>query len=980
MPDHRRHSAWSARHLLSRWQLLQLAAVVAAGAAVLVVTSSMVQSATVEGAREALAAAPGAAGGVTVTMADLPTSDAAATPDVAALLRDAMRPAEVDVVSSVRADGVAASMSGVSASVDLVADESLPASAELSSGAWPGPGETAIEEHAAAALGVMPGSVLLLGTEGRPFTVSGLWHASDPLAPRWAGHPAPTSGHDGDRLGPALLSADDLRAAATTRSAEWTVVPRPDSLTLAGIDRLAERADAQAIARDVAAAVSGLPVPPTASGGLAETAATAARTAEGVRALAAVPLLLLLLIVVFGVARLWALVAETLSPTDALLRSRGAGIGWFRRWNAGDALLAGGAGVVVGGGVAVAVLGGDVASLSPVGALGALIPAVALVAVSILVRGGSERPAPKALRLVGLLALALVAALGVVVLWTDSRGIDALGTIALPAFVLAVVLGGFAATAPGARGLRARASASASTGAFLATAGLAARARVYASTALVVALAFALSVVAATLAATGPGAASAAAASRIGAAARFAVTAGSIVTPGPPPLAATVPTILDGSGTGAAALATTASVGADTFSLLALPASDAQPLLGIGLAADPAPAGLPASSSRLAVTIDATDVQRPGRLTATAWIAGASGALAAIPLEGSLELATGGQATLTAALPGSITDVSILAIDVALEDSPTGDTVTTRIAGIRALTDEGATAAEIDPARLSASDGTLSATKRTLRTLVDALPGPLQVTLDQAGATRMGAAVGGRLGFALPTGRTLDAQVADIAPSVPGTRGSQTIALDLTALARASLAASDTVAQPNELWVATPSPEAVAARFAQTTDRAWTVSLGAAARSAATVAPATTVAIVSAAAGVLMAALTLWSTLALLRRRHGDRDTVLAALGLSPRSRAAAGRSEVGIVVVVSAVVGAVAGLVAALLTGPIATATALRAPLAADPLAVDPVVLVALVAALVAVLVTSVLLAGRGPASRARSLRVRPRAGGRRR
>lgn len=977
MPDHRRHSAWSARHLVSRLQLLQLAVVVAAGAAVLLIATSSVQSATVDVARGTLAAAPGAAGGVTVAGADVPQ-----TSGVADLLREEMRPADVDVVSSVRADGVAAAVGGAPTRLDLVADDTLQDGAVLSAGAWPGPGETALEEHAAAALGVAVGAVLNLGSEARSVTVSGLWHAADPLAQRWAGHPAPTSGRDGDRLGPALLSLDDLRGVTSTRTAEWTIVPRAGTTSLAGIGVLADRADPKQLAQNMAAAVSDLPAPPTASGGLAEIATTALRAAEGVRALAAIPLLLLLLLVVFGVARLWSLVAETLSPTDALVRSRGAGASLFRRWNGLDALLVGGSGLLAGAGVALIVLGGDIASSSPFGAVGALVP-VAALAVAAVGTGSPQTPAP-AVRLVILLVLALAAALGVIVLWTDRQGLDALGTVALPAAVLTLILAALAAASRGVQTLRSRSTSSltTSTTAFLTTAGLAARVRSYTSTALVVALAASLSVVAASLEATAPQAAAAATASRTGVDARFAVAVGSIVTPGSPPLAAMVPALLNGSGgaasapgtasasdtasaspTGAAVLSTSATVGADTFALLGLPAADAPTLLGSGLVADRAPT-LPAGSTRLSVTIAATDVERPGRLTATAWVAGAAGALAALSFDGSLDLATGGETTLTAELPDGVADVSVLAVDIALQDSPEGGTVTTAVTGIRAEDDEGGTTSEIDPARLNGSDPVLSVTRRTVRTLVDAPAGPVMVTLDQAGAGRLGASVGDHLGFALPTGRTLDAEVAGVVPVLPGTQGAQAMALDLTALARASLAASDTVAQPDELWVSTSRPDEVAAEFARTTDHDWSVGLGSPSRSAAAVAPATAVALVSAAAAVLMAALTLWSTLALLRRRSLGRALVLSTLGLARKTDGAAARFELGAVVLVSALIGAMAGLVGAALTVPIATATALGAPISLNPLAFDPLVAAAGIGALTLVLAASVLLAGRPPAT----------------
>ncbi len=85
----------------------------------------------------------------------------------------------------------------------LLADPGAVDAATLVDGAWPsGARETAIQDAAATSLRLSPGDEITVAD--RTLTVSGIWRASDPAAPRWFGDPTVASGAEGEVVGPFL--------------------------------------------------------------------------------------------------------------------------------------------------------------------------------------------------------------------------------------------------------------------------------------------------------------------------------------------------------------------------------------------------------------------------------------------------------------------------------------------------------------------------------------------------------------------------------------------------------------------------------------------------------------------------------------------------------------------------------------------------------------------------------------------------------
>ena len=269
-------------------------------------TQAHLDAAAVRAVRAVLATGdPGGRFHQVVTRLD---DDAAAQADgVAGVLTDLL-PADREVWHAIRTFPL---RTATDTRLVLLTDPSIADHAELVTGDWPtGPGETALHADAATALGVGLGDSLEVAVEdtAAALTIVGTWRPTG--HPNWGAEPLAATGNDPlepDVHGPAIVLSEALAGLDLAPFAQWTISPGP-GITPAdlghwrtGLARLPE-ALAEFTYRGLAQ-----------SGDLATTLADTDSGLASVRAAALVPLLvlaLLSLVVLWQLSRLLAAVRE----------------------------------------------------------------------------------------------------------------------------------------------------------------------------------------------------------------------------------------------------------------------------------------------------------------------------------------------------------------------------------------------------------------------------------------------------------------------------------------------------------------------------------------------------------------------------------------------------------------------------------------------------------------------------------------------
>ncbi|WP_181134923.1 MULTISPECIES: hypothetical protein [unclassified Rathayibacter] len=878
-----------------------------------------------------------ATGTTTGTAATQPTATTQPTTDTTrqdTAVRDLLR-ARLGDAAVVRTESapVAIEHDGVAIRAELLADAGLADAARLVAGAWPAAGQTAVQRTAADALGLAPGDIL--ATPSGPLEVSGTWEPLDVLDPRWAADPAAASGRDGDAAGPFLVAEDALRAAASSTTSEWVVVPGGRSIA-----DLARGADRASLAG--AFAVSGEAGDVSVSGGLDATARRALRTSSAAEGLTAAALLLLLVVVVVGSSRLIVLGAGRRRDADALLRARGASRGQLVRWSSGEVLAVAGPaavlGVLAGAGASAALVPGAV--LQGSGLLGVAVLLGALVATAALQPvplAGPRRRGTGALGVLGTVLLLAAAGVAVGQLVAASGELGAAGIAAVPLLLVALSLAAVTAAAAGLRRRTGIGLGAPSAWLFAALRSLRVRASWFTATALVVALASALCVAAAALPATITASDRAVAADTVGAAASATFDLGPIVAVGDTPVP--VAALARATGRAAAVVTEAVSVGDVDLASVVLPSASAAALTGSAFA--PAAAdtpGLGVDATGLGVRVTANGPVGPGVVAGSAWLASADGALAAIDL-GTVPVSGSDDALLSGALPDGFADADLLAVDLRLDGA---DTATVEVGSVSGLDAQGASTGGIDATRLSRDAVSLTTQQQRARILVDGADDPLPVALTASAASALGLTVGDDLDLSRPSGRALQAVVASIVPVVPGAGGAPAVAIDTRDFARANLAASNSLPTPSRVWIATDDLRGTARVVATEASAPWTVRGG----GSPFVSAGASVWTVAAVVAVLMALVALTAGGAVLRRLRAGDEAALAALGVGSRERRARRLVENGIVAATGIVVGAVVGAVASALCLPAVASLAVGGATRPAP-AVDVPLLLALAAGL---------------------------------
>jgi predicted lysophospholipase L1 biosynthesis ABC-type transport system permease subunit len=239
------------------------------------------------------------------------------------------------------------------------------------------------------------------------------------------------------------------------------------------------------------------------------------------------------------------------------------------------------------------------------------------------------------------------------------------------------------------------------------------------------------------------------------------------------------------------------------------------------------------------------------------------------------------------------------------------------------------------------------------------------VTLSAGAAAELGLGVGDDVGFTPASGRTLEATVQRVVPSVPGAGGSPGLALDLADFARASLKASSSLLAPATLWVATDDLHAVAGVTASVSDSPWSIVTRDQAGASAFLSTGTAAWLLVAGVAVLMAFVATAANGAVLRRARRSEETTLRALGFVDRQRRLRRLAESGVAVGAALAAGLVIGVLVAALCTPVMGASAVGGRTVDSPFSdVGVPLLAGLLGALLVVLAAATLLASAEPRS----------------
>lgn len=236
----------------------------------------------------------------------------------------------------------------------LTDDPALPGAARLTSGSWPTePGQTAIQELAAAALDLDLGDELTVSADGSELalTVTGTWAPADLDDSIWGQDPAARTGIDpsaASAFGPAFVTEATLTDLDTAPFLRWRIVPSaittdqvPTWLrALPGLpDTLA----------DEGLSHRGI----TAAGGL-ET--TLGHAQDSLRALHGVTPIPYLLLTISGIIALWQvfnLLRLQRGTETIILRARGASLGTLTWWAAAEGALVAAPAAALGAGISM---------------------------------------------------------------------------------------------------------------------------------------------------------------------------------------------------------------------------------------------------------------------------------------------------------------------------------------------------------------------------------------------------------------------------------------------------------------------------------------------------------------------------------------------------------------------------------------------------------------------------------------------------
>ncbi|HZT44593.1 MAG TPA: FtsX-like permease family protein [Gaiellaceae bacterium] len=214
--------------------------------------------------------------------------------------------------------------------------------AQLLAGRWPGAGEVAIPAPAAAALGLAVGDTVdarsrLAGGPRAQVRVAGVYRAERPSSAYWWEEPLATAGDDGGEYGPLVLTRRSFLAlGAQSVELRWRLEPDFRSLTIGQSDEL-RHALAHLSSRLNAGRSSGSQI--SLDTGLPRILAAASHSLQLARAGVLVPSIQVALLALFGLLFTTALLIERRLVATESLRLRGANAAQIVRMAVAEATL-----------------------------------------------------------------------------------------------------------------------------------------------------------------------------------------------------------------------------------------------------------------------------------------------------------------------------------------------------------------------------------------------------------------------------------------------------------------------------------------------------------------------------------------------------------------------------------------------------------------------------------------------------------------
>ncbi|MCU1415287.1 MAG: hypothetical protein JWN80_2627 [Microbacteriaceae bacterium] len=827
-----------------------------------------------------------------------------------------------------------------------------------------GPGEVAVDDAGARALGVVVGDVISVqdGDGIRDLKVAALWRVIDSRSPIWNGIGGGASGTTA-RI---ALAPAETKAEGITLTARWSIEPDPMRVRAADL-------------QTIEAGFARLAAEPLTSGSFAELDGGGAETVASLRTAVAaaatvVPFTVALLSAgaFLAILLLVQLLARTRAEETALLRARGGSRGQIAAADVRAALVPVMLPAIGGGIVAQILLWLLVAP--PVGWVELLLPVIVPAAVALLaVAAASTAPAGAArgralaaTRVAGAALLGVLAVVGVFRLVSAGIGADPAAELA-PALVVAaiivlglvigpVVVAAADAVERGGDGISA----------------MIAMRRLRQRQGLVVG---ALVLVAFAVGSAGFAAGVIPSSTDFIRGAGRLITGGDVNVQGGDQPSVAVLARSAGATAAAPALSEPATLGDVDATFAAAPTSRLSGLQDAKLADLPAlaatvgkPIGIPLTGSgplRLRVRVSVADAAADTRVELTAYVVRADSGVERLVLPD----AAIGTDTVESTL-GTGGPARLVAIDAVVRSTSAVDGLGVRVTTVGQLDSGGRartaplpdaawtlTPAITAPAGTAAS-GTIGwATSGPIDSRKDGVhlgrlmpsgSAVVPVAFSQALSSALGIGVGGRadIGGAI----SIAAKVATIVPQTVGSDGSLGVWADLPTLQTTLLRLDPDLHEADHVWLAVDDPVGATARILAR-DPGATVSDSPVVTMAPLAQPVI-VGILAAAIGTLLFALLAIATVvtSLMRDRRGGIG-VLRALGASTRIQRATARIELFAVLGYAVVIGAAAAVVAVIVTVPFIS-HALTPGIAAGvgvPITVDPTVLGAAIVVLAA-------------------------------
>lgn len=318
----------------------------------------------------------------------------------------------------------------------LTTGPQIPDEAELLDGTWPeSPGEGALHQGAAEALGLVVGDEITIVAEGQesPLRVTGTWVPTDLSGTLWGQDSPSRTGVDPSAAfayGPAVVTEDALKATPTTPFVRWLVSAKDLSTDAVRIWRSA-LPDLPGQMEEAGLTHRGI----TAAGGLEETLRQAQASLTALAAVTPIPYSLLAVIAVIALWQMFTLLRLQRRPETTIIRARGGTLRTLALWSAAEgAIIA--IPAAAAGGLLGRIFGNHPSPWPVVGAVAVGVVTMAVIA------GLPAVGAPRLRQVSGRAVVMLIAGAAAFTLWrllrSGGRTLDVL-SISAPALTLVAV-------------------------------------------------------------------------------------------------------------------------------------------------------------------------------------------------------------------------------------------------------------------------------------------------------------------------------------------------------------------------------------------------------------------------------------------------------------------------------------------------------------------------------------------------------------